>query len=111
MTTEKDLKEKEIEASPEEVLREQKLKPLREAAEQIAELICRLSSENELFVSDADCPPARKLDTKTLKEFSAVIKELSSVICELNGISPVPDLPSRDSVRIEFEENALQASG
>ncbi len=96
--------------SPEEALREEKLRPLREAAEQISELIRRLSSEHDLFVSDVDSPPTRKVDTKTLKEFSAVIKEMSSVICELNGISPNTDDSTLEGIRIEFGETALQAA-
>ncbi len=90
-------------------MREEKLQPLRDAAQHIAELIQMISSDRELFVSDSDCPVTRKVDTKMLKEFSAVIKEMSAVICELNGINPeLREAPT--GIKIEFDEESNQLS-
>ncbi len=90
-------------------LREEKLQPLREAAQHIAELIQFISADRELFVSDTEAPATRKVDTKMLKEFSAVIKEMSTVICELNGINPeLREAPT--GVKIEFDEESKRLS-
>ena len=80
---------------------ERQLESLRTAAAQIAEMLCEFSSDRELFVSDG--ASERRLDTKTLKEFSAVLKEISAVVSELDGER------SRDQggVRIEFTGDAL----
>lgn len=83
-----------------------KLKPLKAAADRIADMLCGLSEETELFVFDPEEGQGRKLDTKTLKEFSAVIKEMSGVICELNGIGKDQTAPEDNAVVIEFSDEA-----
>ena len=83
-----------------------KLKPLKVAAERIADILCSLSADEELFILSPGEQPEKKVDTKTLKEFSSVIKEISGVICELNGISTVTEAERTGSVRIEFDEEA-----
>ena len=83
-----------------------KLKPLKVAAERIADILCSLSADEELFVIPQGEKPERKVDTKTLKEFSSVIKEISGVICELNGISTAGETERSGGVRIEFDEEA-----
>jgi hypothetical protein len=77
------------------------MKSLRVAASQIADMLCEFSSDRELFVSDG--ASERRLDTKTLKEFSAVLKEISAVISELDG----EKTDERSGVRIEFSGEAL----
>ncbi len=83
-----------------------KLKPLKAAADRIADMICGLSEETALFVFDPEEGQGRKLDTKTLKEFSAVIKEMSGVICELNGIKGDEMASDEKGVLIEFSDEA-----
>ena len=88
---------------------DKKLLPLKTAAERIAEMLCSLSCEEELFVISADEKQSRKIDTKTLKEFSSVIKEISGVICELYGITPSGSTENA-AVRIEFEGDTDECS-
>lgn len=88
----------------------EKLEPLKVAAERIAELLCGLSGDEELFVISADEKQTRRIDTKTLKEFSSVIKEITGVICELNGITPSGSTEGNASVKIEFEGDAEECS-
>lgn len=83
-----------------------KLKPLKAAADRIADMLCGLSEETSLFVFDPEEGQGRKLDTKTLKEFSAVIKEMSGVICELNGIGSEENSKEDEGVYIEFSDEA-----
>ena len=83
-----------------------KLKPLKVAADRIADMLCGLSEETSLFVFDTEEGQSRKLDTKALKEFSAVIKEMSGVICELNGIGGEENAREADGVYIEFSDEA-----
>ena len=64
----------------------EKLLPLKIAAEHIADMLCGLSGDEELFLISQEEKQNRRIDTKTLKEFSSVIKEITGVICELNGI-------------------------
>jgi hypothetical protein len=80
---------------------ERQLKPLRKAARHIAELLCEFSCDKELFFSDS--ASERRLDTKTLKEFSAVLKEVSAVMSELCG----ENTQEKGGVRIEFSGDAL----
>ena len=87
----------------------EKLIPLKTAAERIADMLCSLSGEEELFVISADEKQSRKLDTKTLKEFSSVIKEISGVICELYGINASHGSENAE-VRIEFEGDTDECS-
>lgn len=88
----------------------EKLQPLKTAAERIADMLCSLSGDTELFVISQDEKQQRRVDTKTLKEFSSVIKEISGVICELNGISPLGTPSDGNAVRIEFEGDAEECS-
>lgn len=88
----------------------EKLQPLKTAAERIADMLCSLSGDTELFVISQDEKQQRRVDTKTLKEFSSVIKEISGVICELNGISPLGTPSDGAAVRIEFEGDAEECS-
>ena len=83
-----------------------KLRPLKLAAERIADILCGLSADEELFVIPQGEKPERRIDTKTLKEFSSVIKEITGVICELNGISTAVEPEHSGGVRIEFDEEA-----
>ena len=83
-----------------------KLKPLKIAADRIADMLCGLSEETSLFVFDTEEGQSRKLDTKTLKEFSAVIKEMSGVIRELNGIGSDDEPRENEGVLIEFSDEA-----
>ncbi len=89
-----------------EAATKRKLKPLKRAADRIADMLCGLSEETELFVFDPSEGQGRKLDTKTLKEFSAVIKEMSGVICELNGIGSDQTSPEENGITIEFSDEA-----
>ena len=86
------------------------LMPLKIAAEQIASMLCSLSGDEELFVQSQDERPCRRVDTKTLKEFSSVIKEITGVICELNGITPSGSCDSQCAVKIEFDSDAEECS-
>lgn len=88
----------------------EKLIPLKTAAERIAEMLCSLSGEEGLFVLSAEEKQIRKIDTKTLKEFSSVIKEISGVICELYGINASGNAESTAAVRIEFEGDTDECS-
>lgn len=88
----------------------EKLAPLKVAAENIADMLSSLSEDRELFVVSQDEKPQRRLDTKTLKEFSSVIKEITGVICELNGISSGKDSEGTGAVKIEFDEDAEACS-
>ena len=88
----------------------EKLTPLKTAAENIADMLSSLSEDTELFVVSQDEKPSRRLDTKTLKEFSSVIKEITGVICELNGISVGKDSEGTGAVKIEFDEEAEACS-
>ena len=65
-----------------------KAEPLKVAAERIAKLLCELSDDRTLFVSDGGAQQERKVDTKALKEFSGVLKEMSAVMNEL-GVKDV----------------------
>ncbi len=89
---------------------EKKLTPLKVAAENIADMLSSLSEDRELFVVSHDEKPQRRLDTKTLKEFSSVIKEITGVICELNGISSGKNSEGAGAVKIEFDEDAEACS-
>ena len=88
----------------------EKLAPLKTAAERIAGMLCDLSGEQELFVISAEEKQSRRIDTKTLKEFSSVIKEISWVICELNGITPSEPGAAGSALKIEFAEDAEECS-
>ncbi len=88
----------------------EKLTPLRVAAENIADMLSALSSDEELFVVSQEEKPKRRIDTKTLKEFSSVIKEITGVICELNGIATSGSGESAGAVKIEFDEEAEACS-
>lgn len=88
----------------------EKLYPLKVAAERIADMLCGLSGDEELFVISQNEKQSRRIDTKTLKEFSSVIKEITGVICELNGISPNGVSDSAETVKIEFDEEAEACS-
>ena len=78
---------------------------LRLAANRIAALLCELSADKTLFVSENGASPTRRLDTKALKEFSGVLKEMSAVITELNADTQDTD---KASVRIEFSDEAAE---
>ncbi len=80
--------------------KESALEPLKEAARQIALMLCEFSGDRELFVTDG--APERRLDTKALKEFSSVLKEISAVMTELSGGGQM-----HGAVHIEFSEDAL----
>lgn len=86
------------------------LRPLKVAAEHIADMLCDLSGDEELFVVSLDEKQSRRLDTKTLKEFSSVIKDITGVICELNGITPSGSSDEVASVKIEFDDGAEECS-
>ena len=79
------------------------LDTLKVAADRIAQLLCELSSDRTLFVSEAGQSPQRKVDTKSLKEFSGVLKEMSAVVGEL-GEGANTD----GCVRIEFSDEAAE---
>ncbi len=84
--------------------REKRLLPLRCALERISDMLCEFSGERELFICGGK--PEKRLDTKTLKEFSSVLKEISAVAVELSG-----DGQDRSgSVHIEFSDDALDMS-
>ena len=87
-----------------EAEREKRLKPIRQAIERITDMLCEFSGQRELFICDGK--PDRRLDTKTLKEFSSVLKEISAVAMELDG----PREEESGSVRIEFSDDALDMS-
>ena len=76
---------------------------LRLAANRIASLLCELSADKTLFVSETGVTPARRLDTKALKEFSGVLKEMNAVMTELNADKDGVD---KATVRIEFSDEA-----
>lgn len=82
--------------------------PLIRAAERVSKLICELSADRELFVTDNDKRSEKKLDTKALKEFSGVIKEMSAVIAELD---PVEGARECEGILIEFGSDAEELSG
>ena len=82
--------------------KERQLAPLRDAAKQIADMLCEFSGDRELFLSDGTLPARKRLDTKALKEFSSVLKEISAVVSELNG-----EGEESSGVRIEFSDEAL----
>ena len=84
------------------------LAPLLSAAKRVSKLICELSADRELFVTEAGQKTDRRLDTKTLKEFSGIIKEMSAVMAELD-----PTLQSEEpsEIRIEFSDEANELSG
>lgn len=81
--------------------------PLISAAKRVSKLICELSADKELFVSEPGQRSERKLDTKALKEFSGVIKEMSAVMSELD-----PDRAVRPEaeITIAFENGADELS-
>lgn len=79
-----------------------KAEPLKVAAERIAKLLCELSDDRTLFVSDGGAQQERKVDTKALKEFSGVLKEMSAVMNEL-GVKEADG----KAVRIEFSDEAM----
>lgn len=81
------------------------LAPLKTAAGRIARLLCELSGDSALFVSEAGQVSERRVDTKALKEFSGVLKEMSAVINELH-LSDGAD--GSEGVRIEFSDEALE---
>ena len=81
---------------------ERELKVLRQAARQVALMLCEASAERDFFIIDGT-PTKRRLDTKALKEFASVLKEVCSVVAELNGES----LPTGEGIRIEFSPEAL----
>ena len=84
---------------------DRRLEPLRLAAVRIADILCAVSADKDIFVSDSDSQPSRRIDTKTLKEFTSVIKEISGVICELNGIETEQKSES-GGIKIEFDYDA-----
>lgn len=76
---------------------------LKIAANRVSKLLCEISLDTSLFISDAEtATPQKRLDTKSLKEFSAVIKEMSGVLTELYA-----DRMSNCGVRIEFSDEAF----
>ena len=82
--------------------------PLIRAAERVSKLICELSADRELFVTDTDKRSEKKLDTKALKEFSGVIKEMSAVISELDLVEGAREC---EGILIEFGSDAEELSG
>lgn len=80
---------------------DERIAPLKIAAGRIADLVCQFSSDSTLFVADDTQPCKRRLDTKTLKEFTSVIKEVGGVICELYGITS-GRVEDNNGVKIEF---------
>ena len=82
--------------------------PLIRAAERVSKLICELSADRELFVTDAEKRSEKKLDTKALKEFSGVIKEMSAVISELE---PIDNARECEGILIEFGGETEEFSG
>jgi hypothetical protein len=81
--------------------------PLISAAKRISKLICELSADRELFVSEAGEKSERRLDTKALKEFSGVIKEMSAVMSELK----LGEMPTEaEGIRIIFSDDASDMS-
>ncbi len=80
------------------------VKRLRIAAGRIADLLCELSSDDGLFVSESGQAPKKRLDTKALKEFSSVIKEMSAVMAELYG----DGVKEKEGILIEFSDEALE---
>ena len=82
------------------------IESLKIAAGRIADMLCELSAERDFFVSEADERPEKRIDTKTLKEFSGVIKEMSAVLCELGEIGN----GDKEALRIEFSEDAFELS-
>lgn len=83
------------------------LAPLKTAADRIARLLCELSADSGLFVTEAGECAERKLDTKALKEFSGVLKEMSAVMTELHGDSE----GASEGIRIEFSSDAMELGG
>ena len=82
------------------------IESLKIAAGRIADMLCELSAERDFFVSEADERPEKRIDTKTLKEFSGVIKEMSAVLCGLGEIGN----SEKEALRIEFSEDAFELS-
>ena len=81
------------------------LAPLKTAAGRIARLLCELSGDSALFVSEAGQVSERRVDTKALKEFSGVFKEMSAVMNELHATDGAD---RGEGVRIEFSDEALE---
>ena len=81
------------------------LAPLKTAAGRIARLLCELSGDSALFVSEAGQVSERRVDTKALKEFSGVLKEMSAVMNELHATDGAD---RGEGVRIEFSDEALE---
>ncbi len=82
----------------------ERLKTLKEAVENISDMLCEFSENKALFLCDGMY--GKRLDTKTLKEFSSVLKEVSAVAVELNGNG----FDGRNDVHIEFSDDALDMS-
>lgn len=78
---------------------------LKVAADRIASLLCELSADSSLFVTESGEAPSRKLDTKALKEFSGVLKEMSAVMTELHGED---ENEKHGGVLIEFSGEAAE---
>lgn len=81
------------------------LAPLKTAAGRIARLLCELSGDSALFVSETGQVSERRVDTKALKEFSGVLKEMSAVMNELHATDGAD---RGEGVRIEFSDEALE---
>lgn len=88
----------------------ERLAPLKTAAGNIAEMVCGLSGDSELFISGGEEIKARKLDTKALKEFTSVIKEIGSVIRELYGIDSAEET-EKEVIHIEFSPDMDDYTG
>ena len=85
--------------------REKELQVLRQAARQVATMLCEASAERDFFIIDGT-PTKRRLDIKALKEFASVLKEICSVVADLSG----EVTPTGEAVRIEFSSEALNYS-
>jgi hypothetical protein len=79
------------------------LDAIKTAALRIARLLCELSADSGLFVSETGASAPRRLDTKSLKEFSGVLKEMSAVAQELGQ-----ERQNENTVRIEFSDEAME---
>lgn len=80
------------------------LQALGEAVERISDMLCEFSGNRSLFLCDGMY--GKRLDTKTLKEFSSVLKEVSAVALELSYGGG----EKRSDVYIEFSDDALDMS-
>lgn len=89
--------------------RKKSMAPLISAAKRVSKLICELSADRELFVTDSGQKSEKRLDTKALKEFSGVIKELCAVMAELHLGEGLND--GGEGIRIEFSDEAEEMSG